>query len=431
MFMKRVLPAVTAIVFLIVLLLAVSNRTSDPTAGTVKTAPDLPADGTHPSFLYGRVRTVDGSTYEGRLRWGRDQEAFWGDYFNGVRKENQWVAQVAPGRLPRRSEPVRVFGIEIAHRERPIQPGRLFLMRFGDLARVEARGFDVVVTLKSGTTFVLARSEASDFDDGVRIWDRDRGVVDLDSLRMQSIEFFDSPAQHAAAPYRLFAKVHAKVGDFTGFLQWEKDQCLGSDELVVGDVKLRFDSIRSVQRQAGESVEATLVDGRKATFSRGLPAGRGIYVDDPRYGRVLVSPEAFQRVEFNPRAPGGPGYGDFRKGDPLTGTVTTRDGRRLTGRLVYDLDESESTETLDAPSQGVNFNIPFERIASIALPAAEQRRAQRATVTLRSGEPVDLDCSGDLGEENAGLLVFADGTPQQPIYVPWSDVERIALHPSR
>ena len=111
--------------------------------------------------------------------------------------------------------------------------------------------------------------------------------------------------------------------------------------------------------------------------------------------------------------------------------MTTRDGRRLTGRLVYDLDESESTETLDAASQGVTFNIPFERIASIALPAAEQRRAQRPTVTLRSGEPVDLDCSGDLGEENAGVLVFADGTPQQPVYVPWSEVERIALHPSR
>jgi hypothetical protein len=431
MSMKTVLPAVTAVVLLIVLLLAKSNRRSEPRSSTVKTATDSPEEGTDPSFLYGRVRTVDGSTYEGRLRWGGEQEAFWGDYFNGVRKENPWVAQVPPGRLPKRSEPVEVFGIEIARRELPIEPGRLFLMRFGDLARVEARGADVLVTLKSGTTFVLARSEASDFDDGVRIWDLDRGVVDLDSLLIQSIEFLDPPAQRAAPPDRLFAKVHASVGDFTGFVQWERDQCLGSDELVIGDVKLRFDFIRSIQRQAGESVEATLVDGRKATFSRGVLAGRGIYVDDSRYGRVLVSREAFQDVEFNSTVPAGPGYGDFRKGGPLTGTVTTRDGRRLTGRLVYDLDESESTETLDAPSQGVNFNIPFGAIASIALPAAEQRRAQRATVTLRSGESIDLECSGDLGAGNAGVLVFADGTPQQPAYVPWSEVERILLHPRR
>jgi hypothetical protein len=54
-------------------------------------------------------------------------------------------------------------------------------------------------------------------------------------------------------------------------------------------------------------------------------------------------------------------------------------GRRLAGRLVYDLDESEVTETLDAPSQGVNYTIPFGLIASIVLPNAEERGGQRAT----------------------------------------------------
>ena len=33
----------------------------------------------HPSFLYGRITTRGGNTYEGRLRWGGDQEGFWGD----------------------------------------------------------------------------------------------------------------------------------------------------------------------------------------------------------------------------------------------------------------------------------------------------------------------------------------------------------------
>src|SRR5437868_7033586 len=59
-----------------------------------------PADKTHPAaetdpgFLYGRITTVDGATYEGRLRWGGDQEAFWGDYFNGSKDKNPWLAQV-------------------------------------------------------------------------------------------------------------------------------------------------------------------------------------------------------------------------------------------------------------------------------------------------------------------------------------------------
>ena len=47
-----------------------------------------PAPETHQGFLYGRITTTDGDTYEGRLRWGGDEEAFWGDYFNGSKDEN-------------------------------------------------------------------------------------------------------------------------------------------------------------------------------------------------------------------------------------------------------------------------------------------------------------------------------------------------------
>ena len=37
------------------------------------------AEEAHPSFLYGRITTVDAVTYEGRLRWGGGEEAFWGE----------------------------------------------------------------------------------------------------------------------------------------------------------------------------------------------------------------------------------------------------------------------------------------------------------------------------------------------------------------
>ena len=104
-------------------------------------------------------------------------------------------------------------------------------------------------------------------------------------------------------------------------------------------------------------------------------------MDDRRYGRVLVSWDAFERVDFSPGG-SGPAYDDFPPGRPLTGGVTTRAGRRLAGRLVYDLDESETTETLDAPSQGVDYTIPFGLIASIVLPGP--RRARRRA---RQGDP--------------------------------------------
>jgi hypothetical protein len=45
-------------------------------------------------------------------------------------------------------------------------------------------------------------------------------------------------------------------------------------------------------------------------------------------------------------------------------------------------------------------------------------------VILYSGEELLLERTGDLGEGNAGLLIFVDGH-QTAEYVPWTDVERV------
>jgi hypothetical protein len=408
-----------------------------------------PPAATQQGFLYGRITTVEGGTYEGRLRWGGDQEAFWGDYFNGFKHENPWAAQVPPERLPKERRPIEIFGITVAHRERQIDVGRPFMARFGDVARMEARGREVRVTLKSGTAFDLERFEASDFDDGVRVWDGRRGVVDLEGAieprlrnllrrdrgRIRTVDLLPTPSL-GAAPYRLHGTVRTRQGDFTGFVQWDRQECVGSDELAGrtagGERSLRFDTIRSIARHSPGSSLVTLLDGRETVLSGTREVGydnRGIYVDDRRYGRVLISWDAFERLDFSPGAPGdtGPAYGDFPPGRPLTGSVTTRAGRRLAGRLVFDLDESETTETLDAPSQGVDYTIPFGLIASIVLPSREARSARRARVILYTGEELQLERTNDLGARNAGMLIFADSR-QRPEYVPWTDVEQVDLN---
>jgi hypothetical protein len=390
-----------------------------------------PVSTTHQGFLYGRITTIDGATYEGRLRWGGAEEAFWSDYFNGSKDENPWAAYVPLERLPKERRAVEFFGIEFTHRERPIDLGRPFMARFGDIAQIAARGRDVRVTLKSGTEFDLDRFSASDFDDGMRVWDGRQRVVDLDSLRILTVELLSTPSLDAA-PYRLHGTVRTRRGDFTGFVQWNREECVGPDELDghtdQGELSLRYDTIRSIARHSRDSSLVTLLDGRELVLSGTREVGhgnRGIYVDDRRYGRVLISWHAFERVDFSPRG-SGPAYDDFPPGRPLTGSVTTRAGDRFTGRLVYDLDESETIETLDAPSEGVDYTIPFGLIASIVPPGDEDRSAQRARVTLHDGEELQLERAGDLGENNAGMLIFVDGR-ERPEYVPWTDVEQVDL----
>jgi hypothetical protein len=376
-----------------------------------------------PGFIYGRITATDDTIYEGRLRWGGDQEAFWSDFFDGARDENRWAVHSSQPR-ERRFE---VFGLKIGDRDRNFD--RPFMARFGDIARVEAQLAKVRVTLKSGTVVVLDRFEAGDIDDGVRVWDFKRGIVDLDSRHIRTIEFLPT-ATLAGAPDRLHGTIRTRSGEFTGFIEWNRQDSLAADLLegvTDGGEKsgVRFDQIRSFARRSTDSVLVTLVDGRELVLSGTRDTGRGllaIYVDDARYGRVVIAGDAFERVEFS-RGGSGPAYGTFAPGRPLAGSVSTRDGRRLTGRLVYDFDESETTDTFDAPAHEVEYNIPFSLIRSI-VPTG--RNGESARIVLQSGDELELESKGDLGPGNAGMLIFVDGR-DRPDYVPWIEVEKIDL----
>ncbi len=386
------------------------QRAAPPPARAVSTA----APAIHSSFLHGRITTVDGATYQGRLRFGGNEEAFWGDYFNGVKKGNPWTRLAPQGAL------------------RDVDLGRPIMARFGDIAKIEAKGRNLWVTLKSGNRYHLARYAADDFADGLRIWDDQGNVVTLNERRVRTIELFPANAAGAAAHVRLHGTVRTREGDFTGFLQWNRREGLGLDALdgrsTTGElVSVPFQTIRSIARQSDNNSRVALLDGREVALSgtREVGAGNGgMYVDDARYGRVLVSWDAFIRVDFSEDGGSGPAYTDFPVGGPLTGTVTTRGGRSLTGRLVFDLDESQITETLDAPSGGVDYTIPFGMVASIVQPASGEPTTHRVKVTLQSGVELQLVRAGDLGEGNAGMLIFVAGR-ERPEYVSWAEVQRL------
>lgn len=405
-----------------------------PTAATSATASKDEAQG----FLYGRVTTADGTAYQGRLRFGRDEEAFWGDYFNGSKLDNPWAAYVPDGQ-PRDPRPMRILGFELPFWGRPAHLSRPFMARFGDIVRIEALGRRVRVTLKSGIQFTLDRMAASDFDDGVRLWDDTGAVVDLVSwtggippashVRIRTIDLLPT-ARLGSVPTRLHGTVQTRGGLFSGFVQWDRQYCVGLDALngrtADGPISLRFDTIRSIARRSGDSALVTLLDGRALVLSGTRAVGRenrGLYVDDARYGRVLVSWDAFDRVDFS-NGGSGPAYTEFAPGGPIVGSVTVRGGRRLEGRIVYDLDESEITETLDAPHQGIDYTLPFGLIASIAPVGPAARGGQGARVTLHGGEDLRLEATGDLAPGNAGLLVFVEGR-ERPEHVTWTDIERV------
>ncbi len=390
--------------------------------------PTAPVPEDRLGFIYGRVTTNDGHAYVGSLRWGGGEEAFWSEYFNGVKNENVWASHVSPERLKQR-RPVALLGFQLGTRERSFDLDRPFTARFGDIVRIDTKRSTFQVTLKSGSVHELDRFASDDLADGVRVWDASRGVVDIDEWAIRSVEFL--PANRTGgALHRLHATVQTRQGDFTGFIQWNREKGVGGDMLTGyhadAEVSLPFDRIRSVERSGVEDALVIMTDDREIMLSGARETGeRGIYVNDLRYGRVLVSWESFERIDFSSEGTG-PAYEDFPRGLPLTGSVTLLSGRSLSGRLVFDLDESETTETLDAPFQAIDYSIPLGLIASIVPARRETKWPQLAQVTLHSGEVLNLEASGDLSDANAGSLIFI-GRGTRAEYVGWSEIERIDL----
>jgi hypothetical protein len=377
-------------------------------------------------FLYGRITARSGTVYEGRLRWN-EEEAFWGDFFNANKKELPYIEHVPRERRQHR-ESVKVFGVPLGISWNEDDDGRQLAARFGDLRRIEVgRRDDATVIFKSGTRYEISGgSNDVEEDTEISVWDRSAGEIRVRWREIRSIDFLPAPANLAVPAFRLHGTVQTEDGSFRGYIQWDQDECLSTDELDGetrdGEMSLRMGQIRSIERQSRRSSKVVLRDGRAFDLKGTNDVdsnNRGIYVHDPRFGRVLISWDAFRRVDFEPSGDSGPGYNDFRPGRPLFGKVSTVEGKTYRGRLVYDADEAETMELFDGRRRDIDYSIPFARIAFL-LP----EKTDSVRLVYKDGKELKLESTADVGRDNFGVLVF-EGGQKTPRYIPWEDVRRI------
>lgn len=404
------------------LLLALGVALSSPLGGASTAGAASDTSG----LLYGRVTTTSGQEHEGRLRWGTE-ECAWGDHFNASKADLPWLDEVPSDQRARRHT-INLFGFEIGiHGEG--RSGRQLIARFGDIDRIDVTGRnDAVLVLKSGRRIAVdGGSNDLGRDTTITVWDAILGQVDLEWRRIDRIQFRPTPRDLPVDAHRLHGVVHTDQGDFRGWIQWDQDECLSTDvldgETRDGDLKIPMGNIRTIEPRGRRSSRVVLRDGRELVLSGTNDVdsdNRGIFVEDERFGRVLVSWDAFERAEFSDPPGSGPAYDTFAAGKPLRGTVTTRGGRRLAGRLVFDLDEEGSIELLNGERRGIEYSIPFAMVASVTPTGSDRSR-----IELTNGEVLELEGGADVGKGNAGILVLAAG--ERPAYVPWDEVERIVF----
>lgn len=372
-------------------------------------------------YLYGSVETDSDNTYRGFLRWGRE-EAFWDDLFNSGKLELPY-ADVRPEE-ERESSEVRIFGVRIRWGRE--DEDRQFVARFGDIREIEPIRRDRVrVTMRDGGVYELDDS-SNDVGADIRVADPALGEIVVEWGRIVRVRFAPAPDDAVPAARRLQGTVRTEAGSFEGYVQWDLEECLATDELDGetrdGDLSIEMGHIRAIEKNDRHGAWVELDDGRRLLLEDTNDVDHstsGIFVEDARFGRVKIGWDEFERVDFAVSGASGRGYGEYPEIRPLSGRVVGEDGEVLAGEIVFDLDERRSWEMLDGRREEIDYSIPFALVRTI-----EPLGRDRARITLTTGETLVLEDTQDVSDENDGVVVLA-GEERRERWMAWRDVERI------
>ncbi len=380
-------------------------------------------------LIYGRVTTADDRVVEGFIRCDQNE----GSWFDIVDANKE---------LPRRNvnQGEELGGRHYDHCEQGlhIRWGHVAWhdgcgsgsaqgnIRFGHIAQLEVVDRNEArLTLKSGAIVDL-RANSTDLgrsNRGVFVAGAD-GVEELEWDDITNIEFMRlGEGGSSAFGDRLYGTLRTRDGlEFTGYVTWDMDEIFGADTLddrsSDGNQEIPFETIESIARRSSSSSTVTLVSGERLTL-RGSndvnDENRGIAVADPAFGQVRLDWDDFESVRFLPPPIQPLAFpGDM----PLRGTVVTADGRRFTGQIRWDNDEEYTWEHLDGEDGGLDFDIEFGLIRSIA-----RLSSRAARVTVADGRSFDLSGSTDVNENNRGVVVtLADGSM---VLIDWDDFDRV------
>ncbi|MCP4897522.1 MAG: hypothetical protein GY906_11170 [bacterium] len=384
-----------------------------------------PTENPYQGFIYGTITTRSDTAYTGVLRWNTE-EAFWDDLFHSSKEEVQFAEKYEKeARDSDRDENWwHVFGRKIGIRVEG-DPSRVLAVRFGDLKEIRVVGRNSAeLLLKNGSTLEV-RGYSNDVGATVKVRDTTLGDIEVPWKKIKKIAFAATPTDADPGVFRLAGTVDTDAGELRGYIQWDEQECLSTDRLdgetEDGDLSIEMGRIARIERRNRRSSIVTLRDGRELVMDGTNDVNndnRGIFVEDPRYGRVAVQWNEFRSVDFD--APGGSGrsYDEFSAQEPLRGTVTERDGTRHTGRLIWDLDESQEWEMLDGIGQDLDYAIPFAMIAAL-----EPVGSHGTRVELRSGEQIELEEGQDVSERNDGVVVISESGKET--YIAFSDITRV------
>lgn len=389
-------------------------------------------------FMYGKIVTVDDKTYEGPIRWGKE-EVYWVDLFNAAKPENENLDYLSARDLELLDAHQNLELLSLSNNFSRWVGSRVrsrsdyahqFSCQFGDIKSLRPTGSQrAEIELRDGTRVEVKGEGYNDIGNDIVILDKELGEVTLRWSRIEKVEFMKTPSMLSSKfGEPLYGTVEAFGTKVTGYIQWDRDERLSSDKLdgesEDGKLSIDFGKIRSIEKQGGRSI-VELKSGRRIEMSGSNDVAkghRGVIVMNREFPAFIIPWSEFNKVTFSDNADGGLlSYNDYKNPKQLTARVKTRDGNTMSGRLVFDLDEAYDFELLQGKEGEFEYTIPFRNVKKITT-----KGSHRSIVELTGGKTLKLDDAQDVGDRNQGLLIFP-GKERSSVYIPWSEVDTIEI----
>ncbi|WNJ17286.1 hypothetical protein [Pontibacter sp. G13] len=383
-------------------------------------------------LIYGEVITVNEQVVRGVIRWGEAQ-AFWNDVFHALKTENPYLELLSGDdihTLRRQTTGTEIdWGFMSLWERRLPERKEHFRCLFGDL--LEIRIVDETrlrLTFKDRSTLVVSGKDAN--LQTLHVTDSEGLRKRVDRDRIASIRFRSTPeAPSSKRIMALYGTVFTPQGAFTGFIQWDEVKGLSTDLLQgkssAGIVSIPFGRIAEI-RKMEQGARVVTQNGRRYELNETddvSPSNHGIIVKQFELGWVRIPWDQFSFIRFESKpTETGPAYQAFAQPLPIHADVTPIEEAEITGKLIFNLDESLDMEMIDGRQQGIQYRIPLRNIQTI-----ERRNHKVVAISLKNGDKLFLGETAEMSDKNWGLLLAPISAPETWRYLPWNQIEWLNL----
>ncbi len=376
-------------------------------------------------FMYGKVYTTS-TTYEGQIRWGTE-EAFWTDFFNASKKSSGNYKKLVSQDKKEESSWMD-FDWDILSIWENKTTVHQFSCQFGDIKELEVLSKNNVrLQFKNGLQMDVNGEGYNDIGAKIQVLDKELGWTALNWDKVQKVEFAAIPngsIVQATAP--LYGTVETNRREkFTGYIQWDHDERVSTDKLDGesrdGKISTPFSEIVSIEKRNNGS--DVIFKSGKQLYLTGTndvnEDNKGVIVIQPGKGMVDIPWSSFKKLTFTSAGNSGPSYESFVAPKQLSGTVLLYDAKEISGKMIFDLDETLDVETLEGKDNDIQYTIPFRNIKSI-----KPKNLDYAFVELKNGETLLLGDGRDVSGDNDGIVMIIKGK-KEPVHVRWKNIDQI------